>query len=62
MRIEDWSLQQINITVVFENIDKDLIRRDHIRRTFDGEEVIITDFPDLLAVILPKKEAVVDAI
>lgn len=55
MQFSQWKMDQVNITVVFETLDKDRIRRDMVRNAFKGQEqeVIITDFPDVLIVILP---------
>ncbi|MDD4753641.1 MAG: hypothetical protein PHT78_10425 [Desulfitobacteriaceae bacterium] len=54
MNLTELKLNKTNITVVFNKLDKDLIRRDFIKQSFEGNEVIITDLPDVLLVILPK--------
>ena len=50
--IESKNLNHANITVVFERLDTDLIKRDLVRKAF-GKDSVMTEFPDLLILATP---------
>ncbi len=58
MEIIEHKIHRANITVVFDSVDCDFIRRNIIRTAFsDKGEVIITDFPEGVIVIFPGGDA-----
>lgn len=55
MRLKNCELNVINVTFVFQDLNRDYISRDHIRGIVD-DKPIITDLPDVLVVIYPQQE------
>lgn len=50
MKINSLTLQQANVTIVYDNIDRDTISRDRFRKLLT-ERPIINEFPDILLVL-----------
>ena len=49
----EFIIHQANVTVVFKELNRDLLKRDIIKKAFDSKNNIITEFPDLLLVVSP---------
>jgi hypothetical protein len=46
VEIGQIAFTQANLTIAFESVDSDLVRRDLIRKHFQGEDILITDVPN----------------
>lgn len=49
----DFKINNANVTVVFKELNRDLLKRDLIKKAFNSKDCIITEFPDLLLVVSP---------
>lgn len=57
MELQDLSILQTNMTIVYAALDLESISRDALRRLLpDQPRPIITDLPDILAIIYPQVE------
>ncbi len=54
MDISETKITQVNITVQFESLDNDLISRGYIRKSFQEEQILITDLPGVVLVVFQK--------
>lgn len=61
MKLINYQLYNINVTIKYEYLDRGLISRDGLRKLVpEGEEVIINDLPDVLLVIFPHSHIIID--
>ncbi|WP_028308360.1 hypothetical protein [Desulfitibacter alkalitolerans] len=57
MQIAELLLENINLTVVFRELDKDLVRRDIIKGLFTDEQLQIAEVPEILIVNFKDRKA-----
>ncbi len=50
----DYNIKRINLTVLYEELDRKKIQLDVLKKAFGDEQSFITEFPDMLLVSIPE--------